>query len=223
MSGAAQCMGFRALGREFSRAEERLARAIKSPKVNFDDLYEALIMRLDKIEDLMDEVTPEHSRLISNDLLSEDDELNASDKGSVEEAVLQSSRILVADDDPYVREILQNYLQDMGVGELEIRTSGLEVLQALKSFAPDVIITDWNMAPVTGKELLNTIRAGEAEIDSSTPVIFFTANNDKLSRMQIEHSGADHFLTKPVSPKVLRTTLLRVLSDPFGTLSVRFG
>ena len=220
MSGAAQCMGFRALGREFSRAEERLARALKSSKVDFEELYDALIMRLDKIEDLMDEVTPEHSRLISHNLLAEDETENS---GSVEEAVLQSSRILVADDDPYVREILQNYLQDMGVGELEILTSGLEVLQALKSFAPDVIITDWNMAPVTGKELLNTIRAGEAEIDSSTPVIFFTANNDKLSRMQIEHSGADHFLTKPVSPKVLRTTLLRVLSDPFGTLSVRFG
>lgn len=211
MSGAAHCMGYRELGRELARIEERLSNALQSHTASLEDVFQRLVPRFVRIDGLLDGVKPENSRLMA--LIGSDHEAPESmDIPSEAAAIdLKSQRILVADDDPFILEILSSYLADFGVEHIHCVANGLQVLGALRSFKPDIVITDWQMEPVSGIEILQCIRNGGTPLRKDTPVLLFTSNRDQESRHEVSINGADHHLTKPISPRIVHRTLLDVI------------
>lgn len=211
MAGAAQCMGFREVGRELGRIEARLEKTISQKRRDANEDLDVVVEKIAVISTMMDQIRPENSRLISRDLLgtqaSAEEDLRLADHTD-----LTSQRILFADDDPFVRSILQTTLESLGVDELKSVASGLEVLNAIRDFKPDIIITDWHMQPISGLELLQHIRSGTTPLASDTPIIFFTSQRDRESRMQALVHGANRILTKPVSPDVLSKTISEVVA-----------
>ena len=158
-----------------------------------------------KLSSIQSEIRPELSRLVQNKLLPELSDEPLADSEVI--TALQNQRILFADDDPFVRDILERTLAMLGVKKTRAVMSGLDVLNEIRDFQPDAIITDWYMEPVSGIELLEFIRNGGTIIPKNTPVIFFTSKRDVASRMQAEMLGANRVLTKPVSPQILAKTL----------------
>ena len=109
-------------------------------------------------------------------------------------------KILIADDEPDILEIVQYNLQGEGY-EVVTAKNGNEAIELAKRFNPDLIILDIMMPGKNGIEVCNTLRMQPAFND--TLIIFLTALSDEVTEVKGLETGADDFITKPVSPKVL--------------------
>jgi len=109
-------------------------------------------------------------------------------------------KILIADDEPDIVEIIQYNLIKEGY-EVVTARDGDEALTKAKSSNPDLIILDIMMPKKNGVEVCEILRSQAAFKD--TLVIFLTALNDEGSQIKGLESGADDYVSKPVSPKVL--------------------
>lgn len=109
-------------------------------------------------------------------------------------------KILIADDEPDILEILQYNLQAEGF-EVTTAKNGNEAIEKAKRILPDLIILDIMMPGKTGMEVCNTLRS--LPVFKNTIIIFLTALSDEGTEIKGLETGADDYLTKPVSPKVL--------------------
>lgn len=118
----------------------------------------------------------------------------------IEGMELKPRKILVADDEPDILEILSFNLQSEGY-EVFLANNGEEAIVEAKKHLPDLIILDLMMPRKNGFEVCNILRLLPAFKD--TIIIFLTALNDELTEIKGLESGADDYITKPISPKVL--------------------
>lgn len=109
-------------------------------------------------------------------------------------------KILIADDEPDILEIISYNLQNEG-HELITAKNGNEALDKAIKFKPDLIILDIMMPGKNGIDVCNILRLQPAF--NETLIIFLTALSDEGSEVKGLESGADDYITKPVSPKVL--------------------
>jgi two-component system alkaline phosphatase synthesis response regulator PhoP len=109
-------------------------------------------------------------------------------------------RILIADDEPDILEIIKYNLQINGYG-VETAKDGDEAIKKAKEFKPDLIILDIMMPKKNGIEVCKILRS-QPEFNE-TVIIFLTALNDELSHVKGLEYGADDFITKPVSPNII--------------------
>lgn len=109
-------------------------------------------------------------------------------------------KILIADDEPDILEIIQYNLQAEGF-EVITAKNGNEALEKAKRNLPDLIILDIMMPGKTGMEVCNQLRQQPAF--KNTIIIFLTALSDEGTEVKGLETGADDYLTKPISPKVL--------------------
>ncbi|GAO45086.1 response regulator [Flavihumibacter petaseus] len=112
----------------------------------------------------------------------------------------KGKKILIADDEPDILEIIQYNLQAEGY-EVYTAKDGDEALARAKQIKPDLIILDIMMPKKTGVEVCELLRAQAAFKD--TLIIFLTALNDEGSQMKGLDTGADDYVNKPISPKLL--------------------
>jgi two-component system, OmpR family, alkaline phosphatase synthesis response regulator PhoP len=109
-------------------------------------------------------------------------------------------KILIADDEPDILEIIEYNLQAEGF-EVITAKNGNEAIDKAKRHQPDLIILDIMMPGKTGMEVCNLLRQQPAF--KNTLIIFLTALSDESTEVKGLESGADDYLTKPISPKVL--------------------
>lgn len=112
----------------------------------------------------------------------------------------KGNKILIADDEPDILEIIQYNLSREGYQVMTAR-DGDDALMKAKSFLPDLIILDIMMPYKNGVEVCEILRKQPAFKD--TLIIFLTALNDEGSQVKGLETGADDYISKPVSPKVL--------------------
>jgi pilus assembly protein CpaE len=110
-------------------------------------------------------------------------------------------KILVVDDEPSVRRLLQRYLGGHG-HEVTIAASGAEGWAAACDGEPDLILSDVSMPGMDGYELVRTLRRHPAT--ASIPVILLSANRGADDMVEGYRSGADDYVAKPVDVEVLR-------------------
>ena len=109
-------------------------------------------------------------------------------------------KILIADDEPDILEIIQYNLQNEGYEVVAVK-NGNEALDQAKKFQPDLIILDIMMPGKSGIEVCNLLRMQPAY--NETLIIFLTALSDEGTEIKGLETGADDYLTKPISPKIL--------------------
>ncbi len=112
----------------------------------------------------------------------------------------QNKKILIVDDEPDILEIIQYNLKKEGY-TIETAKDGLEALDKTKVFKPDLIILDIMMPRMNGVEVCKTLRSKPEYND--TLIIFLTALSDEASQVLGLETGADDYVNKPISPKVL--------------------
>ncbi|MDE2314595.1 MAG: response regulator [Elusimicrobia bacterium] len=111
-----------------------------------------------------------------------------------------TTRILVIDDEEDYRVIAEEILKSAG-WEVKTAQDGEKALAALKDFAPDVILVDWNMPVMDGEDFCRALRADPRF--KGVPAIMLTVKGDVESELEALHFGADDFLAKPFEPKEL--------------------
>ena len=102
--------------------------------------------------------------------------------------------ILVVDDDPTIRDVLERYLQREGFAVITA-ADGQTALQKAGSERPDLVVLDLMLPHVDGWEICRRLRA-----ESTVPVLMLTARGEEYERILGLGLGADDYVTKPFSP-----------------------
>jgi two-component system chemotaxis response regulator CheY len=120
-----------------------------------------------------------------------------------------ASKIIIADDLIPMLVSLRRVLNQLGLSEIYEAVSGEEALTALDEH-PDtaLVISDWNMQPIDGLELLEAIRK-DARF-KTLPFILVSAETSPRLREQAMNAGASAVLAKPFDPETLRKTIVTI-------------
>ncbi len=118
-----------------------------------------------------------------------------------------TARVLIADDDAVVRDVVRRYLERDGL-EVLVAGDGNEALRVLGTERIDVAVLDVMMPGPNGLSLCRTLRQGD---DYSVPVILLTALGEEDDRIAGLEAGADDYLTKPFSARELALRVRSVL------------
>jgi two-component system alkaline phosphatase synthesis response regulator PhoP len=108
-------------------------------------------------------------------------------------------KVLIADDEPDILEILKYNLSNEGYDVVTAK-DGDEALEKARRTQPDLVVLDVMMPKKTGVEVCQLLRAQPAF--KETLIIFLTAVNDEGTQIKGLETGADDYVSKPVSPKV---------------------
>ncbi len=111
-----------------------------------------------------------------------------------------AKKILIADDEPDILQIIQFNLQQEGY-EVTTAKSGDDAIEKAKRHSPDLIILDIMMPGKNGIEVCNILRTMPAF--KNTLIVFLTAMSDEGTQIKGLETGADDYLSKPIRPKVL--------------------
>ncbi len=132
-----------------------------------------------------------------------------------------SKRILVADDEARLVNVLRGYLEEAGY-EVVTAANGREAFFVAREHQPDLIILDLMMPEMDGWEFMRQLRR-----ESNTPVIMLTARVDDTDKVAGLELGADDYVTKPFSPRELiarvRAVLRRVNQETAVSQIIRAG
>ena len=120
------------------------------------------------------------------------------------------TRVLIADDDGVVRDVVRRYLERDGL-EVSIAHDGTEALRLLGSQRIDVAVLDVMMPGPDGLSLCRSLRHRGDNGGYSVPVILLTALGEEEDRIAGLEAGADDYLTKPFSPRELALRVRSVL------------
>jgi len=118
--------------------------------------------------------------------------------------------ILIADDDPHIRQLLAFALAKAGLDTIEA-DDGEAALAAVESHAPDLVVLDINMPRMDGIETCRRLRAR-----SDLPILFLSSRDDEIDRVLGIELGANDYVTKPFSPREVLARVMAILRRTAG-------
>ncbi|MEJ8476078.1 response regulator [Roseibium algae] len=124
---------------------------------------------------------------------------------------LSQASFLVIDDNIHMRSILRSIVSGFGVRQIFEANDGADGLEIVLDRAPNFILLDWVMAPVSGADFIKILRAEKNEVINTIPVIVVSAHSRKNTIVEAVKLGAHGFIAKPVSPMVLYDRIADVL------------
>lgn len=122
---------------------------------------------------------------------------------------LAALKVLVIDDQEFVRTIVKKMLQQLGIGVVIEAHDGHSGLDVVSHESPDLVICDIQMRPVDGFGFVRQLRATDRV--SATPVIMLTAHTDATTLARAKELDIGAFLAKPVLPPALKEKIIQVL------------
>jgi len=126
-------------------------------------------------------------------------------------AVDLATPILVVDDFGTMVRIIRHFLKQLGFRDVDDASDGAEALQKLHKRRYGLVISDWNMQPMTGYELLEEVR-GNQEL-AAMPFIMVTAESGTDNVMAAKQAGASNYIVKPFNVATLAGKIEKVLGD----------
>lgn len=126
-------------------------------------------------------------------------------------AVDMKMPILIVDDYKTMLRIVRNLLTKIGFSDIDEATDGTDALAKLKGRKYGLVISDWNMQPMTGYELLQKVRADDGL--KALPFVMVTAESKVENVVAARQAGVNNYIIKPFSAEVLKAKLKTVLGD----------
>jgi two-component system, chemotaxis family, chemotaxis protein CheY len=126
-------------------------------------------------------------------------------------AVDMNAPVLVVDDYQTMIRIIRNLLKQLGFENVDEAADGAEALAKMKTKKYGLVISDWNMEPMTGYELLREVRADE--ILKPTPFIMVTAESKTENVIAAKKAGVNNYIVKPFNAQTLKSKMASVLGD----------
>lgn len=129
-------------------------------------------------------------------------------------ATLQNARLLLIDDEPFMRRLVQRLLSDLGVRSVAEAGDGMTALRLLKAGETkvDCILLDLEMPQMSGLEFLGALRDARDTPFATLPVIVLTGHANRANILDAARLGIHGFLVKPVSKALLDRELHKALT-----------
>jgi two-component system chemotaxis response regulator CheY len=119
--------------------------------------------------------------------------------------------VLVVDDYKTMIRIIRNLLTQLGFRNIDEASDGKQALDKLRSTRFGLVISDWNMEPMTGFELLQQVRADAAL--KALPFIMVTAESKTENVIAAKKAGVNNYIVKPFNADTLKGKLTAVLGE----------
>jgi len=126
-------------------------------------------------------------------------------------AVDTNMPVLIVDDYKTMLRIIRNLLRQLGFTNIDEATDGSQALQKLRQANFDLIISDWNMEPMTGLQLLREVRA-DAKL-KHIPFIMVTAESKSENVIAAKEAGVSNYIVKPFNAETLKGKMVSVIGD----------
>ena len=126
-------------------------------------------------------------------------------------AVDMSMPILIVDDYKTMLRIIRNLLKQLGFNNVDDALDGSSALQKMRGGSYGLVISDWNMEPMTGLQLLKEVRADDRL--KSTPFIMITAESKTENVVAAKEAGVNNYIVKPFNAATLKSKLSSVLGN----------
>jgi len=118
-------------------------------------------------------------------------------------------KLLLVEDMEDMRNILRRLLTAMGFAKISVARNGEEAWSLMQSQRPDIVLCDWNMPKMSGRQLLNAVRADPKL--SLIPFVMITGENAATQVRSAVSGGVTDFIVKPFTAAALEQRLLQVL------------
>lgn len=126
-------------------------------------------------------------------------------------AVDKNMKVLIVDDYQTMLRILRNLLRQLEFNNVEEAKDGGAALELLRKEQFGLVISDWNMEPMTGIQLLREVRADPKL--KSLPFIMITAESKSENVIAAKEAGVSNYIVKPFNSETLRAKLASVLGE----------
>lgn len=126
-------------------------------------------------------------------------------------AVDRSMPVLVVDDYKTMIRIIRNLLKQLGFSDVDDAADGTEALELLRKKKYGLVISDWNMAPMTGYELLKELRTDDQL--ARTPFIMVSAESKTENVIAAKKAGVNNYIVKPFNAATLKTKIDAVFGE----------
>lgn len=126
-------------------------------------------------------------------------------------AVDLKMNVLIVDDYKTMLRIVNNLLNQIGFSNVDEASDGTDALAKLQQKDYGLIISDWNMQPMTGLQLLQAVRA-DAKL-KHIPFIMVTAESKTENVVAAKQAGVNNYIVKPFNAAVLKGKIATVLGD----------
>ena len=123
----------------------------------------------------------------------------------------KNTQVLIVDDYKTMLRIIRNLLKQLGIENVDEATDGQEALAKLRNGNFGLVISDWNMAPMTGLDLLKEVRA-DARL-KNTPFIMITAESKTENVVAARAAGVNNYVLKPFTAATLKQKIVAVMGD----------
>jgi two-component system, chemotaxis family, chemotaxis protein CheY len=123
-------------------------------------------------------------------------------------AVDLSMPVLVVDDYNTMIRIIRNLLKQIGFADIDDAVDGSSALGRMREKRYGLVISDWNMEPMTGYELLKEVRADPGL--SKTPFIMVTAESKTENVIAAKKAGVNNYIVKPFNAQTLQSKIQAV-------------
>ena len=126
-------------------------------------------------------------------------------------AVDPNMPILIVDDYKTMLRIIRNLLRQLNFTNIEEATDGSMALRKLREKSFSLVISDWNMEPMTGLQLLKEVRADTKQKD--LPFIMITAEAKTENVVMAKKAGVSNYIVKPFNAETLKGKLTTVIGE----------
>ena len=126
-------------------------------------------------------------------------------------AVKKDMAILVVDDYKTMLRIIRNLLKQLDFNNVDEATDGSEALKKLRDKDYGLVISDWNMEPMTGLQLVREVRSDKKL--KKLPIIMVTAESKTDNVVAAKEAGVSNYLVKPFNAETLKQEIASVLGD----------
>jgi response regulator RpfG family c-di-GMP phosphodiesterase len=122
--------------------------------------------------------------------------------------------VLVVDDSVYMTHLMRAVMRALNVGRVHAANNTDDAWNIFLRQQPDLIISDWKMQPMSGVDFLKKVRTAVESPNRFVPFIFLTGYSEQQKITTARDSGANDFLVKPVTAKLIYERIVGVIEDP---------
>lgn len=126
-------------------------------------------------------------------------------------AVDLGMKVLIVDDYQTMLRVLKNLLRQLQFTTIDAVSNGADALQNLRQDHYGLVISDWDMEPMNGIDLLRHVRADDAL--KNLPFIMITGESTTERMIEAKQAGVSNYIIKPFTAETLKTKLVGVLGD----------
>lgn len=127
---------------------------------------------------------------------------------------LDKVSVLVVEDIAPMRNLIVGVLEALGIGNIHTAEHGGSGFSEYRRGNPDIIITDWEMEPVSGFEMIKKIRNDPTSPNKTVPIILITGYSAKTRVIEARDIGVTEFLTKPFTGQDLAKRITHIINKP---------